>query len=64
MTSVLSFFWPRRTRRHYWFEKKSSRHNKVPGTSAAEKLNGPAAFRWRRWIPAFAGMTAFALSRE
>jgi len=35
--SVLRFLWPRRTRRHYCFEKKSSRHNKVPGTSATEK---------------------------
>ena len=36
MTSVLSLSWPRRTRRRYWSEKKSSRADKRFGNSSAE----------------------------
>jgi hypothetical protein len=44
--------------------EKSSHAAKTFGVSKAEKLNGPAAFRWRKWIPAYAGMTPLAVSRE
>lgn len=36
MTSVLSFFWPRRTQRRYWLEKKSSRAGKDLQTCVRE----------------------------
>ena len=36
MTSVLSFSWSRRTRRHHWFEKESSRADKKFGNSSTE----------------------------
>ena len=39
MTSVLSSSWPRRTRRRYWFGKKSSRADKEFGNSSTGNIH-------------------------